>query len=323
MKIIDKNILSSVSPSSLIGLFLPLLCLICTGCFTGIEGTKKINLSREDKKLSNPTPEERFMEQIVSMPLIDWEEGKVFIASDDKALLVIVPQEGLLPIAPDSVKGKELFFQGVESKINAAGNLTVSILFSDGVYLYAFDTGKEFDAAMSEIKSDQIPMMIDMDMVDQARALLTGQKLWTRSNLWYDEKGNRIEGKKFVEVKVVDVQPGDMVFPLWIEFSTEDGNNAYAFMNFGSSDTESRSFHNLFSLSDIRKHYPGIDKETWDCISRGKVKFGMTKEECKLALGNPGDIRSGHDYSQTLDIWNYDNGIVLWFEDGKLTKIRE
>ena len=263
------------------------------------------------------------MAQVVSYPLKEWEDGKRFIVSDNKALLVIVPQTGLLPNPPDSIKGKILKFEGVESKINAAGNLTVVLIFTDGTYTYGYDSGKEFDAAMEGLRSDQIPMLIDEDMVAQTRNLLIGQKLWSRTNLWYDVNGNRIEGKKFVEVEIIDVMPGNLVFPLLLQIKTEENEPAYVFMNFGSADNESRSFSNLFSFNDIRKHYPHIDPEIWNYISRGDVKEGMTKEEVRLSLGNPKDLNTGHDYSQTLDIWRYENGKVLWFEDGRLVKIRQ
>lgn len=304
-------------------LFPSLLCLLFSSCFTGIESTKKINLSREDRKLANPTPEERFMEQIQPIPLKDWEEGKIFMVSDDKALLIIVPREGILPSPPDSVKGKLLEFNGVESKMNAAGNLNLSLNFTDHIYLYSYDTGKEFEDAMENLMSDQIPMLIDVEMVQQAKSLLSGKTLWTRTPLWYDKEGNRIEGKKFAKVTITNVFTGNMVFPLKVEITDSNGDVAYLFMNLGSAENESRSFSNLFSLSDLRKHYPGIDDATWELITREKVKEGMTKEEVRLSLGNPSDSNSGHDYSQTLDIWSYPNGRVLWFEDGRLVKIRQ
>ena len=294
-----------------------------SSCFTGIESTKKIHLSREDRKKANPSPEEIFMDQIEAFPLQSWERGKKFIVSDDKALIVLVPQKGLFPTGPDSIKGRTIEYTGIESKINAAGNLTVTILFSDGIYIYAFDTGKEFKNAMEGFYSDQIPMVIDLDMIKRAKELLTGKQLWTRSNLWYDKDGNRIDGKKFVEVTVEDILPGNMVFPLQVKVKTPDDDTAYLFINFGNADNESRSFHNIFSLSDIKKNYPGIDLDTWQYICEGRVKPGMTKDECRLALGNPTDLNSGHDYSQTLDIWSYENGRILWFEDGRLTRIRQ
>ena len=302
------------------------LCIMAvfffSSCFTGIESTKKINLSRDDKKLTAPTPEEQFMSQLKTYPLKEWQQGKRFIVSDNRALLVIVPREGLISVPPDSIKGEILEFDGVESKINAAGDITLSIRFTDGIYVFSYDTGKNFDSAMEDVKSSQIPMLIDVDMVDDARNLLKGKKFCSMTNLWYDAEGNRINGKKYVEVTVADVAPGDMVFPLKLTITTDDGASAYLYMNAGNGDTESRSFHNLFSLSDIKKHYPSIEPETWNYISRGEVKVGMTKEECKLALGNPRDLLSGHDYSQTVDIWTFDNGKVLRFEDGRLVNQR-
>ena len=300
-----------------------LLGCVFSSCFTGIEGTKKINLSREDKKLSNPTSEERLMAAVTTTPLKDWQQGRDFLVADDKALFVIVPQQGIVSIAPEKIKGETLHFQGVESKMNVAGKIVLSILFSDGVYLYAYDTGKEFDDAMETVMSDQVPMLIDLDMVVQARKLLTGKKVYTRSPLWYDREGNRINGRKFVEVTITDVMPGDMVFPLWVKFTSAETPEAYMYMNLGNADNESRAFHNLFSLTDVRRHYPNIDDETWEYISPGKVKEGMTKDEVRLSMGNPTDLRSGHDYSQTLDIWGYENGTVLWFEDGRIVRIRQ
>ena len=323
MRIFHLNKSSQKKIRILFSLFLILSSFSLSSCFTGIESTKKINLSREDRKRAYPTEEEKFMTAVQAQPLKSWERGKRFIVSDDKALLIIVPQDGLLPTAPDSVKGKILEFAGVKSKINAAGDFTVTILFTDRIYIYAYDTGKEFEKAMEEVMSDQIPMLIDETLVEEARQLLTGQNLWTRSNLWYDEEGNRIDGKKFVEVTVIDVKPGNMIFPLQLHIRTQYNEDAYMYMNYGSADNESRAFHNLFSLTDIKKNYPNIEPEVWSYISQGKVKVGMTKDECRLALGNPTDVNSGHDYSQTLDIWAYENGRILWFEDGRLSRIRQ
>lgn len=320
---LKKYFSSFISNKASLGFIVFLCAISLSSCFTGIESTKKINLSREDKKLSNPTAEEKFMASIQGLPLKEWEQGKRFIAADDKALLVIVPQEGLTSTPPDNVKGKILVFNGVQSKMNPAGILTVVLLFTDGTYLYAYDTGKDFDGAMENVMSDQIPMLIDESMVENARNLLVDKKVFTRSPLWYDEEGNRIDGRKFVEVTILEVQPGDLVFPLNLKIEDDKGGRAYILMNFGTADNDSRAFQHIFSLTDPKKHYPNIDKETWEYITQGKVKEGMTKEEVKLALGNPKEISSGHDYSQTLDIWQFDNGRLLWFEDGRLVKIRQ
>lgn len=298
------------------------LCISLVSCFTGIESTKTITLSREDKKLAAPTEEEKFFSGIESLPLGSWPEGKEFLVTDDKALLMLGVQPLPGNIAPSSIAGETIKFELVEPRMSAAGNLNAVVVFTDGNSNYFYNTGKEYDQSLSSVTSDAIPMLIDLSMVEAARNRLVGKKLWTRSPLWYDSQGERVDGKRYVEVTIEDVLPGNMVFPLKLKIKSNTGDEAYMLMNFGNSGLESRSFHNLFSLSDIRKQYPHVQPETWDLISEGKVKAGMTKEECKLSIGNPKDINSGHDYSQTLDIWTYEDGTVLWFEDGLLTRFR-
>lgn len=306
--------------------FLCLLCYVClitmaTSCFTGIESTKKINLSREDKKLTAPTAEEKFFPGLQGTPLKDWEGGKTFKVTDDRAIMIFEmasPYYG--PADSIQLKGKSFYFAGTHVKPDAAGKSIAILKFTDGDYFYFYDTGKDPETAGEFLKSTDIPLLIDLDVVEEAKEKLAGQTLWTKSNLWYDSNEERIPGKKYTEVKVEDVEPGNMVFPLLLKLSTLDGTRFYVLMNLGNSDKESRSFHNLFSLSDIKKQYPEITPENWELICSGKVAQGMTKLECRLALGNPIETAAGHDYSQTLDIWTFDNGKVLWFEDGKLIR---
>ena len=98
-----------------------------------------------------------------------------------------------------------------------------------------FNSGKSLDEAESQVFSDQIPMLIDESMILSARALLDGKKLWIKSPLWYDSAGNRISGKKYVEVTVSDVKPGSIAFPLKVCFVDESGKQAWAMLNFGNS----------------------------------------------------------------------------------------
>ena len=294
---------------------------LLTSCFTGVEGTKKIKLSRDDRKALQPSDEEQFFVGVKGTPLPQWQKGKKFIAADDKTALIF-DQQGFSsnPMAA-KLGGKILSFEGIDRRLGADGNMYIVIGFKDGDNMYIYNTGKTEEEAAS-LSSEQLPMVIDNDMVEEARSLLLGKQLWIKSPLWYDDAGNRINGLKFVPVTIDDVQPASAAFPLKLRFTLGDGKYAWLFMNFGNSGTESRSFPALFSLSDIRKKYPSISDEFWEAICRGRVKTGMTKEECKLSLGNPSEVSSGHDYSQTLDLWNYPDGTALWFEGGILTKYR-
>lgn len=296
---------------------------MATSCFTGIEGTKKISLSREDRKTLKPSAEEEFFRPVAGTPLSQWKKGRKFIAADNKALLIF-DQEGLpTDLNAVGMKGKTLLFEGTDRRIKPDGDYDMTLIFRCGDRQYVYDTSKSMEMAPQEVTSDNIPMLIDMEMIDSARNLLIGKRLWTKSPLWYDDEGNRITGLKFVPVTIVDVQPGSPAFPLKVKFNTDDRHYAWAMMNFGYSGKESRSFVNLFYLTDLREKYPQIEDEVWNLICRGRVRAGMTKEECKLSLGNPQEVDSGHDYTQTLDLWHYQNGAVLWFEDGFLTRFRQ
>lgn len=297
-------------------------CILLTSCFTGIESTKKISLSREDKKALEPTPEELFFPGIEGEILEIWEPGKEFLATDDKAILIFNREAIPSGMTEEPLGGKILKYNGVSSKMDVGGTIVTEIMFNDGPRIYYYNTGKTFDDAIKHITSDQIPMMIDLVLIKKTKDKLLGQKLWTRSPLWYDEKGERIDGQRFVPITIIDVTPGDIIFPIRLQIEDKDGHNAWMFMNYGNSGTESRSFHNLFYLEDPKRNFPKIDDDIWQLICRGKIRQGMTKEECKLSLGNPKTVNSGHDYSQTLDIWSYENGAVLWFEDGVLTRFR-
>lgn len=294
---------------------------LLTSCFTGVEGTKKIKLSRIDRKTLAPTDEEQFFIGVNGIPLAEWKKGKIFIAADDKTILIF-DQQGL-PADPLSLKfgGKQIVFEGIDQRLGADGLMYVHIIFSNDGNYYSYNTGKTPEDAQN-LTSEQIPMLIDNDMVDETRALLVGKRFWIKSPLWYDGSGNRINGFKYVPVTITDVEPASAAFPLRLRFTNDDGKYAWVFMNFGNSGIESRSFPSLFSLTDIRDKYPTIQDDVWDMICRGKVKTGMTKEECKLSIGNPDDVNAGHDYSQTIDLWQYSDGTALWFEDGILTRFR-
>lgn len=303
-----------------------ILCLLMlpalTACFTGVEGTKKIALSRKDKTLVRLTPEDEFLEPMHTVPLGEWKPGKQFMAADNRTLLVFDP-EGL-PTDPDSfpLKGKTLTYRATEPRRMPDGSDMAVLLFEcDGIPL-RYPTGKNLAEAPSQLTSDQLPLLIDLDLVAKADSLLRGKMMWTRSPLWYGADGSRVTGLKFVPVTVSAVTPGSLEFPLRVEFTDARGNAAALMMNFGFRKNESRAFPKIFSLSSPRDRYPAVSDSHWDLICRSKVTTGMTKAECKLALGNPGDAVSGRDYTQTLDLWQYPDGTVLWFEDGLLARFK-
>lgn len=297
---------------------LPLLLLPCAGCFTGVEGTKRINISREDRKLLVKTAEDTFLNIIGKSLLKEWQPGKIFVVSDSRLPLLFDNP----PTNDTAVTvGCQLRYAGLATRPRPDGSHEGIILFSDGETIYRLPSGKSPDNMANEITGNDLPMLIDADAVSRADRIMTGKTLWIRTSLWYDQEGNRFHGLKFVPLTVVRIEPGTMVFPLRVMLTDAKGNLSVQYMNMGDGNHESRSFAKLFSLTDPRKNYPGISDEHWRLIQEGKVEPGMTKEECRLSIGSPTNVDSGHDYSSTIDIWQYDNGLFLRFRDGLLVDL--
>lgn len=290
-----------------------------TSCFTGIEGTKKITLSKNDLKELAPTPEENLLKEVKPMADTEWLPGRRFVVTDDKASLLIDPLqivEGEMSLH----RGDELRFVERTTKVAPNGKLESSALFSRGRDTFIY-TQRDSEYPDKPIMSDEIPGLADMETIQKINDILKGRRLWTRTSLWLDEDGKRLEGKRFEQVTVTGVGVGTMVFPVRIKFIDSKGATATLLMNYGEAGKDSRSFSTLFTLSDPRRKYPHISDANWENICRGVVVKGMTKEECRLAKGNPQDVNTGHDYSKEMLIWRYPDATVLYFEDGILVGI--
>lgn len=299
-----------------------LATLSLTGCFTGVERTDKISLSRGDRKLMRLTPEEKLLQNITGQRLKDWKPGKLFHVVDNKAMMVFDPEGTVPDTLATPVTGMRLRFKGPTIRRAFDGSEIALVTLTDGSRDYILNTAMTPEKASEEFMSTGIPMLVDGDIVVMTADSLKGRRVWSRSDIYYDERGRKVGHDKFVAFTVLDVEPGDMVFPLKVKLRDDEGHLLYMKINYGISSKESRSFPRMFSLSDIRERYPAITDEVWHLICAGKVQLGMTKDECKLSLGNPSEVSSGHDYSQTVDIWHYPDGIYLLFEDGRLTRMR-
>ncbi|MDE7081023.1 MAG: hypothetical protein K2O78_05160 [Muribaculaceae bacterium] len=303
---------------------MPVLAILLSSCFTGIEGTKKITLSRQDRKQTAPTAEELYLSDVAPSSSLEWESGKAFFVADSRASVLIDAVEVASPGREGLERGDILRYVESREMRMPDGSTRTVIVFSRGA-------GEEFryvaadsatGAGAEGVMSDAIPGLIDPVMVKAVGDRLRGTDLWTRSTLWLDDSDNRQSGLKYDRVRVTDVAPGSMVFPVRVTFEDYSGNRGSYLMNYGNTGIDSRGFSNLFSLTDPRASYPGISDEVWNLICREKVRAGMTKEECRLAKGNPSDVHTGHDYSKSMLLWIYPDATTLYFEDDLLVRVK-
>lgn len=300
-----------------------LLGAILASCSTGIESTKKIRMNKDDVKLMAKSKEQIFASSLQGSPLSSWEKGKKFLAMSDRALYIFEPNETITGINVENFSGKTLTFVGVDSHITPDLKDECVIVFSDGTNLFRYLTKKPTAEAMNDIDSSKLPLLSDIDLIERWKEKLTGSTLWTKSNLWYDSNGTRVPGLKFAKVTVTDILPTTGDFPMKVKITGPNGEEAFLNMNYTSDTHDSRNFAAVFFMADPKGKYPHISDDNWALIQRGKVGAGMTKEECKLSIGNPDDLQSGHSRSQTMDIWQYNDGTYLMFEDGLLTRFRQ
>lgn len=299
------------------------ILLAATSCSTGIESTKKIQMSRSQQKQMQKSEEQIFADGIKGTPLSQWKTGRKFLASSDRTPLIFEPSDIDYASEDTSFAGRTLTFTGTETRTTPDLRQECILLFSDGSHTFRYPTGKSSESAPSEIDSGKLPLLFDLALIDEWKERLSGLTIWTKSALWYDSDGNRRNGLKYAKATITEVRPNTGSFPMSVEITLPNGEKAYLSMNYTADTADSRNFAALFFLKDPKTRYPQITPENWTLIQQGKIGLGMTKEECRLALGNPDDVDAGSNPAQTLDLWKYGDGTYLMFTDGLLTRFRQ
>lgn len=300
------------------GTLLAALPLLLASCFTGIESTKKITMTREERTQTLPTAEEKYLADIRADRYTDWLPGKRFLVADARAGILIQPR---FPAEAAPLKAGDIisFHDASMRRMPDGSQRPVLTFVSDGgEYLYEGLSGV---AARDTVGGTEITGLIDPELVERVDARLRGKTVWTLTTIWQTPEGERLPGRKFIPVTIDSVVPGTMVYPLLVDFHDADGRAGHFLMNLTLTGRESRGFQALFTLEDPRLRHPEITDAVWAAICSATVAEGMTKEECRLSKGNPAETGAGHNYSSTLLVWKYADGTVLYFIDDILRGI--
>lgn len=297
-----------------------LLCLgflfPLTSCFTGVEGTQRVEMNKNDVLATLPAAEDRLVDSLKGLPLQGWKPGMRFVVLDDRAALMFDPQT--LPPDPLSMHlaNDTLQYISSEKRVNAALDTLTVLIFRD--------KEREFRLPLknSSITSMNLPMMVDADVIDRFNNMLAGKTLWVKNPLWLNSDSLTVKGLKYSPVKISKVRAGVNVYPARICFST-DSLSGWLPVSLPESGPAARNFSQQFSLTDPRGNYPGISNETWHLIQRQQLAEGMTKTEARLALGNPKDVSQGHNSALLYELWQYPDGSYLMFEDGLLLRFKQ
>ena len=294
------------------------LALISSSCFTGIESTPKITADDVKKEKVVETKEQSFLKEVSGQNFGQWQVGKVFYVTDDRINLIF----GASVPTGMNLAGTELQYKGYKVANAVTGETVTDIIFSSAdIDSLVF----RVNAPPEELKKRdvvEVPFTIEESLIADTRVKLQGQMLYILTSSWNDKDGQKVGGRKYVLVKITDVQRGNNIYPVKVLF--DDGDKTYSvFMSVGRIISSSRAFDSLFSFEDPHKKYPEISDEIWENIILGKVVLDMTREECRLALGAPKEIDRRPGYGGVQEIWGYEDGVYLIFEDGLLRSFRK
>lgn len=294
---------------------------VASACFTGIESTPKITSENVRESGVRITNEQIFASKIVPQPPAQWEGGKMWLVADPKISLTFTSASD----AASPIPGDTLRLINTRLTTTLTGNQAIELVLSsnDG-RLFFHRTGFSQDDWLAK-KFYNIPFAIELSAVELADSLMEGKTYFVSTPRWFDSEGRDVMGQRHVPVTVLAVKPGNHLYPLLVAFSQNDRPSEpvrYILMTYGDETSATRNFDRLFSFSNPRKIYPNITDQTWDKIINSQIAEGMTREECRLALGAPASIDRAATPGAQLERWTYENGVYLLFEDGYLTKFR-
>lgn len=285
-----------------------------TGCFTGVESTPKITARDVKRQNAVVTPEMKFAADIKGEPVADWIPGKQFVVTEGRISYALTP----MPVAERLVPGDTLTYLGMRPTPSMTDvDDTLILLSAPGGDTLTY----RVQAPVGDVSARptvEIPFTIEVSLVQSAARLLEGNTYYITTPVWFNADGDNIAGRKLIPVHIDSVRAGNSNYPLSVHFTDPaSGTASRVFMSAGTGRSATRNFDTLFALTDPRLRYRDIKDDVWDCITRSTVKTEMTREECRLSLGNPREIIRGH----YLERWAYDNGLILIFDDGYLQRI--
>ncbi|MDE6288122.1 MAG: DUF2845 domain-containing protein [Muribaculaceae bacterium] len=287
-------------------------------CFTGVESTPRITAADVRHAGVESSSEQLFAACITPEPPSGWRKGKQWLVDDNKMGIIFNP-----PVT-DSLAGKTLTLVELTPSPTVIGVDAVELRFADtDGHVYSYLPGVPWNDLQSR-RSLDIPFAVELAPVYKADSLMRDNVYYIKSPLWCDINGRSTDGLRHVPVTVTRVLPGTSRLPLKVEFRVgHEQELHYILLTYGDGPSATRNFDKYFSFKNPRLQYPRITDENWEHIIHSRVALGMTRDECRLALGTPATLRRGATDAAQVEHWTYDDGVYLIFEDGILTRFRK
>jgi len=302
-------------------------------------------------KPSKITPESNsdrseFVKQFPFLNIVDWKPGMKFMTEPLRDLTFSAYSKiGLSPYKSNSYNShlsqsdfqwKIFIYKGLEQRdVNCPRGIcqrTYLVFECDSEkYEFEFIGGDTTELRKTEV-FNSIDKLVYLDEVDKVKELLVGKILYIMTQGWMRDNENG-EGRiifsnpKFIAVTVTSIGLGNQDGPSKVVFK-QNGNENEAYLNIRLSGINKASgvfgedFDQVFKFTDPKLKYPNITKDIWNYIQNGKVKIGMTKQECELSWGKPKNINKTTIASGNSEQWVYGSSSYLYFENHLLKAIQ-
>lgn len=276
-----------------------------SGCFTGVEKTPYIKDTAPKAAAAKVSAEEQLVSAVRPQEPAKWGRGKMFLVTPGRWDYAYSPASAARQLAV----GDTLYFKEFRGGIRLSGDsIAEAVLTSSSQREIVYRLEIPMSQAL-KTKTLQLPFTVDLDMVEQARSILQGRKVWTLKP--------DFQGRRFKPLTINQVLAGSADYPFLVIADTDTIQ-----MVTNSAAATARTFANLFSLKDPRKLHPDVSDKNWELICRGKLAIDMTREEARLSLGYPAQIDRQAAPVGLLERWTYEDGKILNFTDGLLTSFR-
>lgn len=292
-------------------------------CFTGIESTPRIGESELRRQHVTVTAEQEFLSDIRSDRPSLWMPGKRFYVTDSKINLIFTSAS----TGTDSLEDEVIAFCRFNRIPAVDNNNAAEAVFTHGSDTLFWRPGIDADSLATRSRLD-IPFTVDLDLIDSVRSRMAGNTYYITTPLWYDPASMQpTGGLRHIAVEITDIRPGTAAMPFNVVFRPHppygSDKERSVLMTVGDDRLATRNFHRLFTFDNPRRRYPAITDDVWNLIIHSKVREGMSRDECRLALGAPDQIIHGSGTLATSERWSYPDGVYLIFEDGYLVRFRQ
>lgn len=308
----------NIPDSTLKLLTIPVLLMLQSCFFTGVESTPRITGKDVKREATPATAEDTYLADVTDSPLSQWERGKEFMVTDPRISRIFGASAPSYPLT-----GQIIRFDSASETAGVTGGMVTDITF---ITPSGDRPTYRINKSLERLRSDsitEIPFTIQMSVIDKTASRLTGKQYYILTSSWRNDADNPVDGgRKYIPVTIDSVASGNALFPIKISFTDMDGHSARVFIHPGAKGEAPRTFSRVFSFTDPRLQYPHIIPEHWQLIINGQITEGMTLEECRLSLGSPKEVERGATNSYFREAWLYENGIYLLFEDGLLKRFR-